>query len=281
MEQLARIEARLDSLAELSDLVGALRSMAASRAREAQAALAGTRAYCGIVTRAIADIAPEGVAGSPSPSESAPVLLLVTSEHGFVGGFNTRLVEHAAQDRATDERLIVVGRRGQVAAAEAGLPVDMAFPMTSRVDGITPLARRIAARVSDVGRARIASAWHGTGAACRIASHPVLPLGDLLPGAAPAAWPPLRHLPAARLLQDLAAEYLFARIADALMESFASENGARLMAMDAASRNIDDRLETLRREERAARQEAATSDMLDLVSGTEAVNGHSPETPAT
>ena len=67
-------------------------------------------------------------------------------------------------------------------------------------------------------------------------------------------------------------EYLFAEIAHSLMESFASENSARLAAMDSASRNIDDKLEVLERDARVAWQEETTSDMLDVVTGAEAVN---------
>ena len=62
-----------------------------------------------------------------------------------------------------------------------------------------------------------------------------------------------------------------AEIAIALMESPASENTARFRTMDVASRNFDDRLKKLTVEERAARQEETTSDMLDVVTGAEAL----------
>jgi len=84
----------------------------------------------------------------------------------------------------------------------------------------------------------------------------------------------LHHLPAAQLMRALADEYLFAEIAKALMESLASENGARLHTMDAAARHIDDKLDHLHRNERVARQEKTTADMLDVVTGAEAVARH-------
>lgn len=62
-----------------------------------------------------------------------------------------------------------------------------------------------------------------------------------------------------------------AEIAIALMESPASENTARFRTMDVASRNFDDRLKKLTVEECAARQEETTSDMLDVVTGAEAL----------
>jgi F-type H+-transporting ATPase subunit gamma len=271
MEDLSRIEARLESIAELSELVGALRSMAASRAREAQEASQGTKHYAAIVERAIRDIAPlDGATGEAEAA--APVLLVIASENGFVGGFNTRILDKALEERRPQERLFVVGRRGQIAAAEREVDPDDAVAMSSRRDGVTALARRVAKRIAGATSVRLASARWQSGANHRIELRQVIPLD--LPegeGASPLD-APLHHLPPGELLDGLAQEYLFAEIADALMESLASENAARLRTMDAASRNIDDRLEKLRREERAARQEQTTSDMLDVVTGAEAVN---------
>ncbi len=179
-------------------------------------------------------------------------------------------------DRALDlreigETLVVVGRRGQITASERAVTADLVFAMTSHVAGVTQLARRIAARLVNVAHARIVFAGYRSGASFEIENRQVLPLAAT--GHADAVrLPPLHHLSPGRLMESLAAEYLFAEIAHALMESLASENGARLQTMDAAARNIDERLENLQREERSARQDQMTSDMLDLVVGTEAVN---------
>ena len=271
MEELARIEAKLQSLSELEELVGALRSMAASRAREAQAAFTGTRSYRETVEGAIAVIAPL-VPSRPAPGAGEHMLIVVTSENGFVGGFNNRLVERAARLRQEGERLILVGRRGQVAAAERGMEPDRVFGMTSRAGGVTALARRIAAGVKGAGAVRLLYAGHRPGAAFEIEEKPVLPLDEARQKGAVPPVPPLFQLPPETLLERLSWEYLFAEIAAALMESLASENGARLRTMDAAARNIEDRLEKLRREEQMARQEETTADMLDVVIGAEAVN---------
>lgn len=269
MVELARIEARLESVGQLGELVGALRSIAASRVREAQEALAGTKAFCDTVDRAIASINP---ADSPPRQEKGKaVLLAITSENGFVGGFNTRIMDRLQDARETDAALLLVGRRGQILAMERDLDIDIAMPMTSRAKGVTPLARQIAAKLAGVTRAGIIYAQHQKSGTFAVAYRQVLPLA---PKAMPdiAAQQPLYHLPAARLLAQLASEYLFAEIAQALMQSIVSENNARLMTMDAASRNIDERLEKLHRQERMARQDQTTADMLDVIVGSEAVN---------
>lgn len=268
MEELSRIQARLESLGDLGELVGALRSMAASRAREATEAFAGTRAYCGIVERAIAEIAP--LAGElETRSGGERLLLVLSSENGFVGGFNTRVIDRALTERQPGETLIIVGRRGHVTAQEHGLQPDLSFSMVTHVDGVTGLARRIAARLSRVAQARILFAEHRQGASFDVVVEQVLPLAPPQDGDGAAA--PLYQLPPAELMQSLAGEYLFAKIAHGLMESLASENGARLVTMDAASRNIARKLELLHRDERAARQEKTTTDMIEVVTGAQAV----------
>ena len=271
MEELSRIQARLESLGDLGELVGALRSMAASRSREATEAFAGTRAYCNTVERAIAQVAPLVPDRDDFGTGQARVLLVITSENGFVGGFNTRLIERMLSERQGDETLIIVGRRGRVTAMEHAVSPDVGFSMCTHVAGVTGLARRIAARLYKVAGVRILFAEHRVGASFEVEVEEVLPLKD---GSRDrAAAPPLFQLPPAELMQSLAGEYLFAKIAHALMESLASENSARLTAMDAASRNIGHKLETLHRDERAARQEKTTNDMIEVVTGAEAVTG--------
>jgi F-type H+-transporting ATPase subunit gamma len=276
MEELSRIQARLESLGELSELVGALRSMAAARAREAKEASEGTKHYRSIIERAIRETSPlldPGPRSRGDASEAhAAVLLVVTSENGFVGGFNSRLIDKALEVRKPGERLFIVGRRGQITASERNVEADADFAMASRRDGVTALARRVGRRVTKAAAARIVFARPGSARAFEIDVRRVLPLDVPHASGADPLDAPLHHLPASELFDGLASEYLFAEIADALMASLASENATRLHTMDAASRNIDDRLEKLVRDERAARQEKTTSDMLDVVTGAEAVS---------
>ena len=142
--------------------------------------------------------------------------------------------------------------------------------MTSRVQGITTLARRISSELSGFASARIVFATHLSGAAFETIVHTVLPLGETprLPGAVP----PIVHVPPDELLSQLALEYLFAEIAHCLMENLACENMARMRAMNSASRNIEENVDALQRDERVARQEKTTTELLDVVTGAEAVN---------
>lgn len=270
MTEIARIESQLESLGQLGELVGALRAMAASRLRDAQTALTGTESFRATVARAISSLSVPTQDATDLECGTA-VLVAITSENGFVGGFNNAIVERVREVKAPGETVVLVGRRGQILAGEMHLAYDLGMPMTSRPEGVTRLARRIAGRLAKVTRARIVFARHQRNGAFQVCVRRALPVVPALPGK-DVAQGPLHHLRTEDLLERLSSEYLFAEIAHACMESLVSENGARLMTMDSASRNIDERFEKLRRKERMARQEQTTADMLDVIVGSEAVN---------
>ena len=85
--------------------------------------------------------------------------------------------------------------------------------------------------------------------------------------------PPLRNLAPEVLLEKLVADYLFALLTEAAVESLASENAARFAAMGSAHDNVAKKLEELRQDARQARQSEITTELLDLVTGAEAMRG--------
>ena len=76
-----------------------------------------------------------------------------------------------------------------------------------------------------------------------------------------------------RLTARLLREYFFVSVFRACAESLASEHASRLMAMQSAERNLDERIETLTLSFRRARQNAITSELLDVMSGFETTAG--------
>jgi len=275
MEQLPRLQARISSLQELRDLIRALRALAASHLQEAQGALTGIRKYVEVVEDAIAEgtaLLPE-IARQATTSElfGRSVLIVVCSEHGFVGAFNERLLDRAATERKEGQDVVIIGRRGAILAAEKGLEVDRSFPMATHVGGILGITRRVAEYLVTVSAVNVVFGGYRRGGNFEVKSKSVLPLDPALLIGSESGNRPLHHLAPDVLLQRLAGEYLFAEITRAVMESLASENGARLQVMESADHNIGDKLESLRRSENALRQEAITSELLDLVTGSEAI----------
>lgn len=280
MSRLAEIERHIGSMTELLDIVGAMRSLASMRLQEAQKALPGMRSYAGAVATAIADTLPlvEERGGARNGAAGRLALVLCTAEHGFVGGFNERLMEAALARLGPDDALFVLGTRGATLAAERGRPADWCHPMASRCPAVPEvvntlsqeLYRRIAC--GEVGRVEVVFARYRSGGAAVIERHPILPFDPASLGAGSQRQPPIHTLPPAVLQEKLVAEYVFALLAEALVESLASENAARFMAMESARDNVSQKLEDLGAEARHARQSEITDELLDLVTGAEAVN---------
>jgi len=277
MEQLPRLHARIASLRELRDLIKALRALAATHVLEAQAALPGMRQYVDVIEDSIAAGAAllartDMAAQSPVPSK-AGVLIVICSERGFVGAFNERLLDRAEAERKAGQDLFVIGQRGAALAAERKLRIEQDFPLATRVSGVLAVARRVADRLAGVSTADAVFGRYQKGGNYEVAVKRILPLDPSLLVRADNQSPPLHQLAPRLLLQRLAEEYLFSEIAHALMESLASENGARLRVMERADHNIGDKLEEMQRKEHALRQEVITAELLDVVTGSEAIFG--------
>lgn len=270
MDQLPRLNARLATLAELRDIVRAMRAMAASATREGEAALPAVRRYSDVVEAAVLDgidLVDNGAAETPGGEAKSRLLCLIGTEHGFVGNLNARLVREAV--RPDSGRLFVVGRRAEAAAAEAGLRIDGVLPMTTHVRSIPLLARQVTERIA-ADEVRVAFARHGAETGIAIVERQVVPVARP-PRRKRSLNPPLHHLPPLELLRAFAGEYLMAEIARALTEAFVGENATRLRVLSAADRNIGEKIDALREQTRHLRQEAITAELLDIVTGAEAV----------
>jgi F-type H+-transporting ATPase subunit gamma len=202
------------------------------------------------------------------------------SEHGFVGSFNERVLEHAAIQRQAGDELLVVGSRAALVAAERKERVSWSCPMASQIGAIDDVALRVAERLSgagaqaDVARVILVYTRSSGGATWRTVTETLLPFDvqEYLPRRS-AAPPPLSNLSPMALLDGLVEELLFAQLTHAAAESFGSENSARLMAMGSAADNVGGELKELRRVERELRQEEITTELMDVITGAEAITG--------
>ena len=90
-------------------------------------------------------------------------------------------------------------------------------------------------------------------------------------------WPtnrlPVHTIAWGELFAAFIREHLYIALFRAAAESLASENASRLASMQAAERNIDERLETLGVRYRHTRQESITEELLDIIAGFEALSG--------
>ena len=291
--RLAEIERHVGSMEELQRLIGAMRAIASMRMQEALRALGSVREYGGALVAGIHDALviageraqaaagagshPLDATGLPAPRAGRRAVVLLASEHGFVGGFNQRLIEAAESDLVATDALVIVGSRGAALAAERGHAAAEAHPLATRLAGIPETVRlleealfpRIAG--GQIVRAQVIFSRHrGTGdlAIERRRLFP-LELTDARPERCRLA--PLHDLPIAELLEKLTAEYMLAQLTEAATEALAAENAARFAAMESARDNVARKLRALRLDASGARQEEVTTELLDIITGERAL----------
>lgn len=280
MTRLAEIQGHIASMDELLDIVGAMRSLAGMRVQEAQRALPGIRRYAESMAAAIG----AALLLMRPPSETLlaggrRALVLCTAEHGFVGGFNERLVEAAEAVLQAHDLLFVLGSRGAALALERGRQPSWMRPMATRLVGapetVNHLTTELYTRIArgEISRIEVMFDRYRQGSAPTIERLLLLPLDVASLAIKQPRQEPLHNLAPRPLLEKLIAEYVFALLTEAAVESISSENAARFAAMESAHENVTKKLSQLRQSAQQARQTEITAELLDLVTGAEALAG--------
>jgi F-type H+-transporting ATPase subunit gamma len=305
--KLSEVQARMNGVHGLESVVGAMRGIAAARSREASSRLDGIRACARIVGAAIGDAllliddpaSHKTAAPDRDANRDAAVVIVLCAEQGFVGTFNEHLIDAAlasatASARASSTEYLILGDRGIVAATERGLNIGWSAPMITHADEVPALADRLTGVLFQrlvAGRTTRVSVIHATPnptAAVQTLEQTLLPFDYGRFSAASSAMspatarrnPPLINLAPQRLLSQLAEEYIFAQLCEAIMLSFAAENEARMRAMIAARTNVHDKLDALTGDFRRLRQEEITSEIVELSAGSVAASKALRKPPA-
>ena len=279
MTRLTKIQSHIVSMDELLDIVGAMRSLAGMRVQESQHALPGIRSYADSMATAIGSallLMPQPVTEAHQRRGRCAAILCM-AEHGFVGGFNERMLEAAEATLNPSDMLFVLGSRGAALAYERGREIAWTRPMATRLagapDAVNSLTNELYARIArgEIARVEVMFARYRQGAASMIEHRLLLPLDTASLAAKSARQVPLHNLAPRPLLEELIADYVFALLTEAAVESIASENAARFAAMESAHDNVSKKLAGLQENARQARQTEITSELLDLMTGAEAL----------
>ncbi|GBD41154.1 ATP synthase gamma chain [bacterium HR39] len=266
MSELPRIEARLRALSQVREVIRAMRGLASARLRGAERVLAATARYREIVAESHRRL--RGVVDAPA-GDGPPAVLVITAEHGFVGAFSRQIAERVRARPGPAAQPFVVGRRGAARLEELGLRPRLVLPQAPHPTGVVAAAREVVWALGRPARLRL------------LYPRPVAGGFDLaeerVPEEAPAPTPragvtaPRTHLPLAALDEALAEELVRAAVIHALAAAFAAETAMRLRTCEQAGRNIDRRAEELVHLRHRLRQETITTELLDVVTGAEAL----------
>jgi len=282
MAQEREIATRIASLGELSEIVAAIRAIAASQMQQSLRSLEAIQRYSDTIREALldaADMLPSDGRTTAGTAPAQPGLIVFCAEHGLCGGFNEHLVQAAEQMlREASAVLIVVGSRGGQICLERGLKPRLVLPMATHSSGVTATARRLATAVygmlSDgaVTGLEVVYVQHGAAEAVRLVRSRLLPLELPIMNRQARRVPPLINLSPRHLFDDIVIEYFFATLENAAMQSFFSENSIRFRTMEAARHNTENKSEELTKLVRRLRQDAVTTEILDLISGAQALS---------
>ena len=277
--KLSEVEGRIGTVHQLEAVITAMRGSAAARSREAHSRLDGIRAYAAVIGEAIGQALALAPAAEPTTREAGSpqghIVIVLSAEQGFVGSFNERVVG-AAEDHlnAGGSELLIVGDRGAMVAAERALTFGWSAPMVAHAEEAPLLASRITDALysrlekDQVRRVTMIHAVPAPSATIEVVERVLVPFDFARFKVAPRSIPPITTLPPDRLLAELAEEYVYAQLCEAVMLSFAAENEARMTAMIAARSNVARKLDELVASFRRLRQEEITGEIIELSAGS-------------
>jgi F-type H+-transporting ATPase subunit gamma len=275
-ERLSDVMTRIGSVRQLSAVIGAMRGIAAARAREARERVEGVRAYARTVGAAIGQALAfvERAAGAPSDGKDGHLIIALCAEQGFAGPFNRRVLDVAerlmSSARPGASELLLLGGRGLVAAEERGLEVGWSASMVAHVDEAAALADRVTEQLyarleqGTATRVTLAHATPALSGEVHVVERMLAPFDFARFPRTQNPSPPLISLPPGILLAELAEEYVFAELCEAVTLSLAAENEARMRAMTAAKTNVSKMLDELVSRSRQLRQEEITNEIVEL-----------------
>lgn len=291
METLEALARRMATAEDVRDLVRTMKSVAAVSIRQYERTAEALAAYHRPVELGLRALLREGplpAAAAPRRGPTRTAVVVLGSDQGLCGTFNEQVVRRLERDVDAGTlvrgrfRLLAVGVRAVGRLEEVGLPPDHAV-------GMVASAQQLPALTEDL--VLVLDGWQEQGRDLEVVVYGSRPSAvgppsahrqRLLPLAeerrrelAEEPWPsrmvPRRTVDRSLLLGELIRQELFVSLTRLLAWSAASEHASRLAAMQAAERNIDERLDGLRRAYHGRRQTAITTEMLDIVAGAEAV----------
>jgi F-type H+-transporting ATPase subunit gamma len=281
---------RIRAVKSIQQITKAVKMVAASKLRRAQERVLATRPYALEARRVLRSVASRIdpakhplLARRPGAATGPTLLIVVTSDRGLCGSFNTNVIKGVgAFLRENPGRAIslgLVGRKSRDFLSRRGLPVRFTYvnlPAVIRV----PEAEAVAApAVEDFVKGKVDSVYlvyneFKSALQQHVVVEQLLPLAPLEAEAAegPGTVTDYLYEPSPERILDLLIRQLVeAQVMRALVESGAAFYAAQMTAMDAAVRNSTDMIENLTLYMNKVRQAAITREIIEVVSGAQAL----------
>ncbi|MFO7585825.1 MAG: F0F1 ATP synthase subunit gamma [Anaerolineales bacterium] len=295
METLDTLRRRIDSARDLHGIVRTMKALSAASIRQFERSVEAIGVYDQTVKDGLRILLQDVTTPQDEESlhedpfisrgkKSGTLAVIFGTDQGMCGQFNENIVSFALRDLGEARRTqFVVGIRAAGRLQEVDSPFAELLPVPSSVDGINPAVQSLLLKIeSQMARESIRKVMlyynrPTSGAAYLPVRAQLIPVDvNIFRSGPPVETPTSRSLPTysmerPKLLSALIGQYLFSQLYRAYAESLTSENASRLMTMQAAEKNIEERLAELNTEYHGQRQGQITSELLDIVSGVEAL----------
>ena len=283
MANLRDIRRRINSVKSTQKITRAMKMVAAARLRRAQEAIQRARPYAyqmrdlvnRLASRVDEDMHPLLRRGQGTRTG----LIVVTSDRGLCGGFNSNIVNEAMRAirkdfAGRDVELTVVGRKGVEALRRRNCTIRASYTEVLEMNPLRAAGEIIEDVIEDFERGGTDAVYcvyneFKSAISQRVVIEQLLPFEP--PETDDATVDYLYEPSPPAVVDALLGRHMQVQMHRILFESAASEHGARMTAMDAATNNAGDVIDRLTLLYNRARQTAITTEMIEIVSGAEAL----------
>jgi F-type H+-transporting ATPase subunit gamma len=294
MPSLKQFRNRINSVKSTRKITAAMKMVAAAKLRRFQEAAESARPYASRMERMVVSLAQNlaGIPGAPrmlagTGGDNVHLLVVCTADRGLCGGFNGSIVRETRKFVAElhkagkTVKLLCVGRKGRDL-----LRRDLKDHIVGEITGIGRRgvaydeALQVAGKIAELFEAGAFDVCTVIFNRFKSAMTQVVTRQRLVPLALPAAatekpgGPKAIHIfePAEdEILAELLPRNVAVQMFQALLESAASEQGARMTAMDSATRNAGEMIDSLTLKYNRTRQASITKELIEIISGAEAL----------
>ena len=293
MGSLKEVRVRITSVNSTRQITSAMKMVSASKLRRAQNAIQNMRPYAQKLQHIMQDLtndldgSDEGVYAA-NRGDHKVLIVTITSNRGLCGAFNTNVVKNAvnlieskysAQQKKGNLSLMCIGKKGADGLISAGYkPIDINTEIFDDLsfEKAVPIAEELMQLFvgKDYDKIILIYNQFKNAAVQLLQEEPFLPIAETEKiesddeKQANYIFEPNKE----EILEALVPKAIKVQLYKALLDSFASEHGARMTAMHQATENADEMLKSLKLTYNKARQASITNEILEIVGGAEALN---------
>jgi F-type H+-transporting ATPase subunit gamma len=287
MASLRDLRKRIQSVKNTQKITNAMKMVAAARLRRAEEAVTRARPYADKMREVLLSLGsrvdPKGHPMLEVREVKKVLLILVTADRGLCGSFNANLQRRSENyvkemaGKGVEVGMVNVGRKGHDYFRRRQVEIEDRF-----INVMNAVDFELARNIASIGIEKFISGEYDEVYIIynrfKTAATQFLTFRKLLP-ITPEEEPTTRqeeylYEPSEdELLTGILPQYIYTQVFTALLDSVASEHGARMTAMEAATSNAEEMMHKLTLKANRMRQESITTELMEIVGGAEALKG--------